>query len=149
MFVMKNQSWKIRPVFTDSFTIVTESEKISLIAHVSRFNFWIEWYMSKFHVQNKLHLSGLLLLVWSTMVICMNGLLSKWRLGRLWVAAVVLNKGVCCIFPFILKTCVAHNLANASLCLSLKKKSSCLPPSSTHVGTESTPSKNYLKWWET
>jgi len=40
---------------------VTGSDKISLITHVSRYNF-SEWYTTKFHIQNKLHLSGLLLL---------------------------------------------------------------------------------------
>jgi len=53
-------------------------------------------------------------------VICMSSLVCKWRLCQSWdgcewlYSYVVLNKGVCCKFPFMLaslKTCVAHNLA--------------------------------------
>ena len=53
-------------------------------------------------------------------VICTSSLVSKWRFGQSldgceWLhSSVVLNKDVCCKFPFILaslKTYVTHNLA--------------------------------------
>ena len=70
------------------------------------------------------------LLYWSSVAICTSGPVSKWSFGQSWDghewlhSSVVLNKGVCCKFPFILassKACEAHNLADASLHLSLQK----------------------------
>ena len=103
---------------------VTGSEKISLIVHLSRFDFssWAEGYVNKllnFIFRTiKLHLSGLLLLAafqkhsgnlyeWSGVQ------MESWDSCEWLYSSVVLNKGVCCKFPFILaglKTCVAHIL---------------------------------------
>jgi len=121
---------------------------------------------NKFHIQNKLQYTWVVcfcwLLFWNTVVICTSGLVSKWRFGQSWDgyewlhSSVVLNKGVCCKFYFILvslKTCEAHNLHPYTfLFKNLNHHFARIqPPPPIHVGAclvQSTLSKNYLKWQE-